>query len=55
VADEESVPSCSSCRYESGARCHRYAPRPQSAVADETWTRWPLVLNSDWCGEYESK
>ena len=31
--------------------CHRYAPRPSSS----TWTDWPAIYSSSWCGEWESR
>jgi hypothetical protein len=57
---------CETCRF-SKARddghaetymfmCRRYAPKPHPKRGDEfvetEWV-WPLVLNDEWCGEYQ--
>jgi hypothetical protein len=32
--------------------CNRYAPKPSQATQGEAWAEWPLVMPSDWCGEW---
>ena len=47
--------SCADCRFFLGdvddtngtGQCHRNAPSPMASG-------WPVVLGSDWCGEYEA-
>ena len=33
-------------------RCRRRAPNPSMA---DSHAEWPEVMDSDWCGEFESK
>jgi hypothetical protein len=40
---------CPACRYYVAGTCHRYPPVPD--VPPER--KWPLVGESDWCGEYQ--
>ncbi len=56
------VYQCSTCRYwretdDDLGICRRYAPRPfVSPNAEEQggWiAHWPLVLNTNWCGEWQ--
>jgi hypothetical protein len=32
--------------------CNRHAPKPSQAIQGEVWAEWPLVMPSDWCGEW---
>jgi len=65
VSGEE---NCAGCRFSvvpSGyyRQCRRHAPHPLAVnntapvAADKNsrWATWPLVLNSDWCGEWEAR
>jgi hypothetical protein len=41
-----------------GGLCRRLAPAPRVLASHEeepTFTWWPSVLDSDWCGEFKSK
>lgn len=59
---------CSSCAYRDHqtGRCHRHAPRPSTPNElaatpgppgeewwDYDWAIWPVVEDSDWCGEHK--
>lgn len=49
--------TCKSCRfagswYEGRADCRRYPPVPTTTMAN-SYSEWPQVKNTDWCGEYE--
>ncbi len=53
---------CVTCRFaldEHGEylKCRRYAPSPSEPKprAGGTFTRWPMVTLSDWCGEWQPK
>ena len=41
--------------------CRRYAPRPftvkylNGEITDQPWTFFPLVMNDEFCGEFEGK
>ncbi len=48
--------SCEICRYgeeqmKQMARCKRHAPTPLP-IDQEVMARWPLVMLTDWCGEW---
>ena len=48
---------CDVCRFysrwtEHSGVCRRYAPRPAEEAKD---TSWPVVLEYDWCGEFQPK
>jgi len=57
----QTIMKCADCRfydapeagYEHDPRgsCRRHAPLPR-AIDEKIVTAWPLVLPSDWCGEF---
>jgi hypothetical protein len=56
---------CSLCRFAIARdedldmfKCRRHAPRPhpkRESEHIETEWEWPLVLDDEWCGEFEAK
>ncbi len=61
------VEQCGTCRFwqeqptVDGGRCRRHAPRPRVMTADEDagddeqYVVWPLMLNTEWCGEWQGE
>jgi hypothetical protein len=43
------VACCKICRFRQGDLCRRHAPAPS---ANHTMARWPIIKESDFCGEY---
>jgi len=41
--------SCTTCRYRVAGECHRDTPYLMEGYDQG---RWPVVLPTDWCGEY---
>jgi hypothetical protein len=48
--------SCINCRFSrihmDTLECHRHAPRPHLELVDYG-LNWPLIDETDWCGEWE--
>ena len=64
-------PKCKTCRFFSGGQeeerlswddrqcshgvCRRYAPRPVMAGEESDYCNFPIVSDTDWCGEWQGK
>jgi len=47
---------CQTCAFFHGekSQCRRYAPQPKAEGGTQTAV-WPIVVATDWCGEYRSR
>jgi len=62
---EQRKDNCETCRMWRVVRegdygqCRRHAPTPEveAYIDDEPkqWSRWPITVSSEWCGEFEAR
>lgn len=48
--------SCSTCIYHDNGICRRHAPIAEVLPREGEWVMaWPVVAETDWCGEWEAR
>ena len=58
--EEETVVICANCRFHEplGSNllniCRRHTPRCDATTVASISSTWPIVRDSDWCGEFEA-
>lgn len=57
----QTMNKCKDCRFEEERYCKRHAPiivldkQTSCGLKDTPFTRWPIVYDDNWCGDFEKK